>query len=66
LPLIREVPIPSDEEVSLPQPVSYYYLASEVDAERAKDQARIAELEQKLNNLHQRIRRANVAPFLRS
>ena len=39
LPLTREVPIPSDEEAALPQPIAYYYLASEVDA-------RIAELEQ--------------------
>jgi hypothetical protein len=36
LPLTREVPIPSDEEALLPQPITYYYLASEVDARIAK------------------------------
>lgn len=42
LPLTREVPIPSNEEAQLPQPIAYYYLASEVDA-------RIAELERELS-----------------
>lgn len=32
LPLIEEQPIPSDVEASLPQPIEYYYLATEVDA----------------------------------
>lgn len=41
LPLRREVPIPSNEEATLPQPIAYYYLASEVDA-------RIVELEKAL------------------
>jgi hypothetical protein len=44
LPLTREVPIPSDEEAQLPQPIAYYYLASEVDA-------RIAALEKALQEI---------------
>lgn len=38
LPLIREVPIPTEEEAMLPQSIEHYYLAREADA-------RIAELE---------------------
>jgi hypothetical protein len=41
LPLIREVPIPSDEEARLPQPIAYYYRADEVDT-------RIADLKKAL------------------
>jgi hypothetical protein len=36
LPLVSECPIPSDVEAALPQPVEYYYLASDVDARIAK------------------------------
>jgi hypothetical protein len=43
LPLIREVPIPSEEEAVLPQPIAYYYLASEVDAFIAQLKAKAEE-----------------------
>jgi hypothetical protein len=36
LPLVSECPIPSEAEASLPRPIEYYYLASEVDARIAK------------------------------
>lgn len=58
LPLIREVPIPSDEEANLPQPIAYYYRADEVDAEHSEliehnveANAHIAELESALRLL---------------
>lgn len=55
LPLTREVPIPSHEEAALPQKITYYYLASEVDA-------RIAELE-KSHQRYEKLRRLDPKQF---
>ena len=51
LPLVREVPIPSDEEAQLPQPINYYYLARDVDSEMILKDAIIAELKQSVATL---------------
>lgn len=56
LPLTREVPIQSDEEALLPQPIAYYYLASDVDA-------RIAELERS-HQRYEKLRRLNPQQFI--
>jgi hypothetical protein len=55
LPLVREVPIPSDEEARLPQPIAYYYLASDADAH-------IAELE-KAERRYEKLRRLSPREF---